>query len=211
MEHFKEFENHGFSTIVAYTGKDITEQMIERCFEIDEEFYEQEFSIENSEIKEIIANFGQMCMVLVDKEENQVIGYSYWIPIKPEIFVDFMKNSTMLLNLKVDYCVSFDEPEVNLFQEGEAFVMGYDVQGLHNAIKDIVQFKILKLAQRGTKINCIALESICQYDEEFFVPSIGLKKKFKKNKSIFYCDKYSPRTMFLGSKYSKELLEYYKD
>lgn len=211
MEHFNEFENYGFSSIVAYTGKDITEAMIEKCFEIDRDFYEKEFSIEGSEIKEIIAKFGQMCLVLVDKEDNQVIGYSYWIPIKPEIFIDFMKNSELLLNLKVDYCASFEEPEVNLFQEGEAFVMGYDVRSLHRAIRDIVQLKILKLAQRGTKINCIALESVCQYDEEFFVPSIGLEKKFKKNNSIFYCDKYSPKTMFLGSKYSKALLEYYKD
>ena len=99
----------------------------------------------------------------------------------------------MLLNLKLDYCASFEEPEINLFQEGEAFVLGYDIKGLHSAIKDIVQLKILKLAQRGTKINCIAIESVCKYDEEFFVPSIGLKKKFKKNNSVFYCDKYSPK------------------
>lgn len=211
MEHFNEFENYGFSSIVAYTGKDITEAMIEKCFEIDRDFYEKEFSIEDSEIKEIIAKFGQMCLVLVDKEDNQVIGYSYWIPIKPEIFIDFMKNSELLLNLKVDYCASFEEPEVNLFQEGEAFVMGYDVKSLHNAIKDIVQLKILKLAQRGTKINCIAFESICEYDEKFLAPSIGVKRKFKKDDSMFYCEKYSPKTMFLGSKYSKALLEYYKD
>ena len=83
----KEFKKYNLENFIAYSGTDITDKMIEDCFEIDKGFYKKEFSIENSQIKEIIKQFGQICFVIVEKTENKVIGYSYWIPIKSSVFL----------------------------------------------------------------------------------------------------------------------------
>jgi hypothetical protein len=86
------FNAHGFDRIVAFTGADITESMIDECLAIDREFYEDEFSWEQSDIKDVVKNFGQFCFVFFDKDDKKVMGYSFWFPIKTQVFFDFIKN-----------------------------------------------------------------------------------------------------------------------
>ena len=116
----------------------------------------------------------------------------------------------MLLNLEISQCSSFKENVVNLFSAGEAFLRGYDLKNLHKAVEDLFLGKILTLAQMGVKIKYIALEAVCAYDKDFLAPKLGLKKFNKKGDSIFYCDDYSPETVYPDSPISKQIAEYYK-
>ena len=205
----KEFKRYGFHDIVAYSATDITDDMINQGFEISREFFQDEFQIDNSKIKDLIKTMGQICFVVYDKSQKKVIGYSYWLPIKTTIFAQFIKSNEMLMMIEPEHCSKFDEPTVNLFQVGEAFVSGYDLDNLHRGLEDIIQSKILVLARKGVKIEYVAIEAVCKYDEDYLAKLLGLTSKVKKDKSIFYCGKYSPTTMFARSKYVDELKEYY--
>ncbi len=204
------FNAHGFDRIVAFTGADITESMIDECLAIDREFYEDEFSWEQSDIKSVVKSFGQFCFVFFDKDDKKVMGYSFWFPIKTQVFFDFIKNQKMLLLLKKEYCTGFKGNEsINLFCGGEAFVKGYNIRELHGAIEDLFQKRVLDLANVGVKVKYIALEACCKYDEQFLVPLLGLEKSVKKENSTFYYGEYSPNTVFKNSKISQELKKIY--
>lgn len=206
----KEFKRYGFDDIVAYSGVDITDEMLEESFKISESFFDDEFQIKDSKIKEIIKKIGQISFIIYDNSEKRVIGYSFWIPIKSSVFIDFIKKDEMLMFIEEEHCSQFNEATVNLFQAGEAFVTGYDLDNLHRGLEDIIQEKILVLARKGVKVEFIAIEAVCKYDKEYLVKLLGLKKGVKKGNSTFYCDRYSPKTTFARSKVVQELLEYYK-
>ena len=81
----KYFKKYGFDDIVAYTGANITDDMIDKCMEIDSNFYKPEYAWD-AEIKSVVHAFHQFCFVFIDKSENKLIGYSFWFPIKTKIF-----------------------------------------------------------------------------------------------------------------------------
>lgn len=204
------FSNHEFDNIVAYSGKDITKGMLDACFEIDTQFYDEKYYWNRINIKNVVEKFGQFCFVFYDKEDKEVMGYSFWFPIKTRVFNNFISEKKMLLDLKEEYCDNIaDKNEINLFLGGEAFVAGYDLFNLHNAIEDVFQKRILDLAYRNKKIKYIAMESCCKYDEEILEKKLGLTKLIKKDKSRFYYDIYSPEKVYKNSKYSKELKKFY--
>ena len=206
----KEFELHDFDSIVALTDTDITEEILDRCFEIDREFYEDSYYWNISELRKAIKEFGQFCFVYIDKEERTLIGYSFWFPIKTDVFNEFIKKKEMLLDIKPEYCLKFrDSKEVNLFLGGEAFMSGYNIREMHLAIEDLLQRRILELMLSGIKVKYIAMESCCKYDEEFLLPKLRLSKSVKKDKSTFYYDEYSPDRSYTDSKYVTELKKYY--
>lgn len=206
----KEFQRYGFNDLVAYTAKDITDSMYEESLKIGDEFFGVEYTFRNTKLKEVIDNYGKFCFIIYDRAERQVIGYSYWAPIKLSVFQEFLQSKKMLLSIKTEYCSSFEEPVINLFSVGEAFVEGYDLDELHRAIEDIFQWKVLSLAKNGTKVGLIAIEAVNDFDEEYMRSLLGVKKSAKKENSIFYCDRYSPDTFFSRSIYVKQLKEYYK-
>ena len=210
MKFEKEFRHYGFESIVAYSANDITEEMMNESFKVSENFFHDEYQINESKIKDIIKNVGQICFIIKDESVNRVIGYSFWIPIKSQIFAEFIESRQMLMFIEEEHCSKFNEPVVNLFQAGEGFVEGYDIDLIHKALEDIIQEKILVLAQKGVKIGYVAIEAVCEYDEKYLVQLLGLETKLKKDKSTFYCGKYSPEKTFARSKYASYLKEYYK-
>lgn len=210
MIYEKEFRRYGFDDLVAYSGVDITDKMMDESFKVSAEFFEDEYQIKDSKIRELIKTTGQICFIIYDKSAKKVIGYSFWLPIKSKVFIEFLENKEMLMFIEEEYCSKFDEKTVNLFQAGEAFVTGYDLDNIHRAIEDIIQSKILTLAKKDIKVEYLAIEAVCKYDEEYLVPLMGLTKKINKGNSLFFLGKYSPKTSFARSKLSAELMEYYK-
>ena len=202
------FQNYGYNTIIGYSGKDITDDMIEACMAIDKKFYGGEYTWANS-MKNIVQKFNQMCFVFIDTAENAIVGYSFWVPIKTQVFNDFIKNKKMLLDFEDSYFSDYKQSSVNLFLAGEAYVLGYDIKNLHKAVEDIIQKRILDLAYMGVKVKYVAIESCCKFEEEFLVPLLGLTKKVKKDKSTFYYDEYSPNKVYKRSKYSEGIRQFY--
>ena len=211
MIYEKEFKKYGFDDVVAYSGVDITDQMMDESFQVSESFFADEYQIKDSKIRELVKKTGQICFVIYDKSVKKVIGYSFWLPIKSKVFIDFLENKEMLMFIEEEYCSRFDEPTVNLFQTGEAFVSGYDLDTLHRALEDIIQSKILTLAKKNIKVEYLAIEAVCKYDTEYLAPLMGLSKKINKGNSMFFLGRYSPKTAFARSALSVELMQYYKD
>ena len=207
----KFFARYGFDDLVAYTGKDISDEMIDTCIAHASGFYDNNF-IWGQATKNIVKKFNKFCFVFVDTSTKQIIGHSFWFPVKTKIFNGFIKLQKMLLDLREEYFSDFDneKKEINLFQAAETYVAGYDLANLHRAVEDHFQSKVLKLAQKGIKVKYIALESCCKFDE-YLVSRLGLTKKVKKPNTTFYYDIYSPRRVYKDSPEAKELREYYKE
>jgi len=205
----KEFVEQGIQNVVSYSGKDITPELIERCFKLDRVFYQQQFLWENTDIKNTILNNSQMCFIFVDRDQGNIVGYSYWFPIKEEIAQRFKEEKTILLDIKNEYCSGYKTSPIHLFLGGEAFVPGYDILNLHKAIEDIFQYHVLYLAKKGIKVETLSFDSVCQYDEQYLVSRTGLKNCVAKNNCSYYYDKYDPRVVYKDSKYCEELKIYY--
>ena len=211
MINENEFIELGFKNIVSYSGKDITPELIDRCFKLDRAFYQQEFLWEHTDIKNTILNHSQMCFIFMDKSRESIIGYSYWFPVKKEILQKFKDEKTVLLDIKNEYVSGYTTSPVHLFLGGEAFVPGYDLLNLHQAVENIFQYHILYLAlKKYIKVDIISFDSVCQYDQEYLVPRTGLKSSSQKKDCIFYYGRYNPRTFYKESKYCDELKKYYK-
>ena len=68
----KIFEDYDFGDIVAYSGRDIKDEMLDACFEIDKTFYDEEYYWDISEIKKIVKKHGHMCFVFYDKADYAI-------------------------------------------------------------------------------------------------------------------------------------------
>lgn len=209
MIYEKEFQAYGYNDIVGYSGKHITDEMIDSCMTINKKFYAKDFVFDDS-IKDIVKKYNQMCFVFQDKSDNSIMGYSFWFPIKTKVFNAFIQNNQTLQEFRDSFFSSYKEESVNLFLASEAYVLGYDIKELHKAIEDVFQKRILDLAYNGIMVKYVAMESRCKFDEQFLVKNLGLTLKDKKEKSTFYYDKYSPYTIYSDSKFASGLYQYYK-
>lgn len=205
----EEFKIHGIDNVVCLSGKDITKELIERCFKLDAVFYRNEFLWDNTGIMDTILAFSEMCFILLDSKRNNIVGYSYWFPIKPEILDQFACEGKNLLDIKPEYCSGYKVTPVNLFSAGEAYVPGYDIFRLHNAVEDIFQYHILCLAKKNIKVDKICIDAACGFDEEFLIPKLGLNNKVQKSNCVYCWGKYDPRITYNKSRFCEELKKYY--
>jgi len=206
----QDFKNYGIQNVVAYSGKDINENLIDRCFKLDEVFYREQFKWDDTSIKETILANPEMCFVFIDKVKGSVVGYSYWFPIKTEVLDKFVREENPLLDIKKEYCTGYKSSPINLFLGGQAFVPGYDMAELHKAIEDIFQKHILFLAQNGIMVDTVSFDSVCSYDELYLVPRCGLTNRVEKKDCYYYFGKYNPKEFYRNSKYAQKLKEFYK-
>lgn len=206
----KFFARYGFDDLVAYTGNDITDEMIDQSIELEANFYEKRF-VWGPATKDMVKKLNQFCFVFKNRQTGEMIGNSFWFPIKTSVFNEFIKNKQMLLDIKEEYFQSYENSSktINLFQAAEAYVAGYDLATMHRAVEDHFQSKVLALAKKGIKIKYIALESCCAFDD-YLVSRLGLTQKHKKPTTVFYYDEYSPKKIYKDSPESKELEQYYK-
>lgn len=207
----KEFQDYGYTDIVGYSGKHITDDMLAQCVEIDNNFFEPEFIWNADNMKEMVSKFNQMCFVFVDKTINKVIGFSFWLPIKTKVFNAFIQNNIPLLEFRENFFSTYKEESVNLFLSSEAYVLGYDIKKLHKAVEDIFCKRLIDLAYLGTKVKYIAFESTCKFDEQFLAKKIGFTQSVKRKKTTFFYDEYSPDIIYSDSKYASGLKQLYKD
>lgn len=204
-----EFKKYGLDNVICLSGKDITKDLIQRCFNLDAVFYNNEFLWDNTGIADVILEYSQMCFIFLDSERKNIVGYNYWFPIKSEILSTFAQVGKALLNIKKDYCSGYNTSPVNLFSGGEAYVPGYDLFRLHRAVEDVFQYHVLCLAQKGIKVDKICIDAACEFDKEFLVPKLGLVDKIQKDNCMYYYGKYNPKTTYKESIYCNELMKYY--
>lgn len=205
----REFKEYGYTDLIAFSGKDISEEMLLDCKKIYQNFYSAEFANNFDALKAVILKHSQMCFVVKDTVKNVVVGFSFWFPIKTKIFNQFIATKKPLLNFEENYFSSFNDKTVNLFLASEAYILGYDIKTLHNSIEDIFSRRVLDLAYKNTKIKYIAIESKCSFDEKILVKLLSLKQFVKKQNTTFYFDEYKPEKVYKGSKYAQGIKQYY--
>lgn len=205
----KEFKEYGYTDIVAYSGKHITEEMLDECMVLEKNFYPEGFSQDPKNLKACVMKFGQMCFVFKDTVKNVIVGYSFWFPTKTKVFNAFIKSNKALIEFEESYFSSYNDKIINLFLGSEAYITGYDIRKLHEAVEDVFSRRVLDLAYKGTRIKYIAIETCCKFEEEYLVKLLGLTQKVKKEKTTFYFDEYSPEKVYNSSKYASGIKQYY--
>lgn len=205
----KEFKEYGYTDIIAYSGKDITEEMLSECMNIEKNFYTKEYTQDVENLKNCVLNHSQMCFIFKDIVKNVIVGYSFWFPVKTKVFNAFIKSKHSLLKFEENYFSSYNDKFINLFLASEAYITGYDIKKLHEAVEDVFSRRVLDLAYKGTKIKYIAMESCCNFEEKYIVRLLGLTQKVKKEKTYFFFDEYSPEKVYLSSKYASGIRQYY--
>ncbi len=206
-----EFEDYGYTDIVAYSGKDITEEMVDDCMKICNEFYSKEFA-RTENLKTMVLSNLQMCFVFFDKVKDVVIGYSFWLPIKTKVFNTYIKSGKPLLEFDDGFMFNYKQDKlINLFLASEAYILGYDIKILHEAISDVITKRILDLAYHGIKVKYIAMEACSKFDLQFLANQIGFTSSFKKPTTTFFFNEFSPETIYKNSKFSDELIPFYKE
>lgn len=204
----KEFKNIGYNEVIGYSGKDITDKMLDECLKLNSTFYKPEFAWK-PEIKEFISQYSQMCFVFCDTSDNSVMGYSFWLPIKTKVFNEFIRDKKTLFEFKEEYFMSYKDKLVNLFLASEAFKTGYDIKNLHKAVEDIFQKRILDMAYNQIFVKYVAIDAKCEFDKKLIAKKLGLSKAFQKGKSTFFFDEYSPNKTYSDSKYAENLKSFY--
>ncbi len=205
----KEFKEYGYTDLIAYSGKDITEEMLDDCMKLEKDFYAEEYTQDSENLKTCVLNHNQMCFIFKDIVKNVIVGYSFWFPIKTKVFNAFIKSKYSLLKFEENYFSNYKDKVINLFLASEAYITGYDIKRLHEAVEDIFSRRVLDLAYKGTKIKYIALESCCRFEEEYIVKLLGLTQKVQKERTVFFFDEYSPEKVYLSSKYASGIKQYY--
>lgn len=204
------FVENGFPSLIAYSGADLKDSLIRRTFNLDEVFFNDEYLWTYSDMGEIIENNKEMCFVVVNEDAGNIVGYSYWLPLKTQVIENAIKKNFNLIFLDQDCLQSFSNPEVNLNLASEAFIPGWDLKRLHKIIEDIIQYSILQLAKKGTKVNFVVMDNVCQYDE-FLCDKLGLDNRYETDHNSKICyTTYSPTKCYSSSKYVEELKKYYK-
>lgn len=205
----KEFKEYGYTDVMAYNGKDITEEIFDQAMTVETGFYPKGYSRNRENLKKYVLLHSQMCFIFKDTVKNVFVGYAFWLPIKTRIFNTFIQSNKSLTEFEDDYFLSYNSKSVNLFLASEAYITGYDIKHLHKAIEDMFSRRVLDLAYKGTKINYVAIESCCKFEEEYLVKLLGLSQSVKKEKTTFYFDKYSPEKTYSSSKYASGIKQYY--
>ena len=209
MIYDKEFKEYGYTDVVAYSGKNITEEMLDECMILEKNFYPEGFSQDPKNLKNCVMKYGQMCFVFKDIVKNVIVGYSFWFPTKTKVFNAFIKSNKTLIEFEESFFSSYSDKVINLFLGSEAYITGYDIKKLHEAVEDIFSRRILDLAYKGTKVKYIAIESCCKFEEQYIVKLLGLTQKVKKERTTFYFDEYSPEKVYNSSKYASGIKQYY--
>ena len=99
----KEFNNYGFENIVAYSGEDISPKILEESFAVSDNFFAAEYQINKSKIREVIKKYGQMCFIIVDKNE---IKYIFSMPLKLLFLISSSISGSVFKNQSLTLYVS---------------------------------------------------------------------------------------------------------
>ena len=186
------------SNIICFTGDDISNDMIEKCFLIDSDFFEEKYLYNREKVKSWIKKYNELCFVFYDLKKGEIIGYNFVLLIDIDTFKKYMNGeisyftigSTQFVNDKTD-C------DAALFYLSTAYSPNCNIATLmsmtQNAITDlIINYKV----RNNVKIKYYFLDAVCKFDKEYAM-SMKLKPyNVTAYNSIIYAERFDAETFF---------------
>ena len=190
--------SHCPSNIICFTGSDISDEMIEACFKIDEDFFEEKYFYEKTRVRNRIKEYNEFCFIFYDLRINKVIGYNFMVLLDMSAFDKYLKGEVSYFTIGANQFVNKSKnASAALFYLSSAFTPNLNIslmaKMVQNAVTDlIINYKLT----RNIKIEKYFLDAVCKFDEEY---SKFIKLKFYKQTaygSKIYIEDFNPRTFF---------------
>lgn len=205
-------EDRGYQGYLCYTGNDITENMIDKCFDIDRMFFQEEYLYSKEKVKEWIKEYNDMCAVLYNPVEDKVIAYCFYLLISDEALELYKSNRISFFTLGRSL---FVKPEIgtkgNLFCLSDACLPGWDFVNMHRLMNEYNVYMLCELSKNKFKINNVCIDVVCDYDKTL-VNQFHIENYIKTNhNSYFYWGKFDPSKVWTYCRYSNELIGQYNN
>ena len=210
MKSKKLLSSKGYYDITCYTGDDITDKMISKCFELDEYFFEDKYLYDHDKIRNLIKNNNDMCLVLYNEAEQKVIAYSFYIFITKEALEMYKANKISYFTLGESLIKKPKEGDrIVLFNLSDACRPGWDFVKMHRLMSEYNSYILCNLAEINIKVTDVCIDVVCGYDK-ILLKQFHIENKVETNhNSEFFWGKFNPQKVWTYCKYSERLIELY--
>ena len=207
-------EANGYEGCVCCTGEDITLDMINQCFKIDNIFFKEQDLFNRDRVTKWLQKYNDMCAVIYQPEENKVIGYCFYIFVTDEALELYKKNIISYFTMGESLFIKPHKNGVgNLFCLSDACLPGWNVVQLHRAMCEVFVYQLHALAKdMNFKVKNVSIDVVCEYDsiiiQQFHMSEQNAHPTL--HNSNLYIKPFDPNTIWTKYKYSQALLEEYR-
>ena len=197
--------------VICFQGKDISENLIQQCFDLDKNFFEYNYLYESSKMKSLILAHNELCFVFFDIETNKVIGYNFLLLLKKDAF-DLYKDS------KISYFTFGERDVVNLEKDKEAvlfylstaFYINENVYDLLSLSQNCLYYFLTILFQKyKLKVTDVLFDAVNELDLKYInVLKMNYYKKTPYNSKI-YIKEFFPKKFYPYAIFSDRLEQMY--
>ena len=186
------------TNIICFTGDDISSNMIEQCFKIDENFFEEKYIYDREKVKKWIKKYSDLCFIFYDLKANKVIGYNFLVILSMQAYESYLRGEISYFTIGANQFVN-DKNNVQgaLLYLSSAYAPNLNISLMsklvQNAMTDLI---IGRRLDYNIVIKKYFLDAVCQFDEEY---AKFMKLPFVKQTaygSKIYAGDFNPRTFF---------------
>ncbi len=184
--------------IICFHGDNITENLIEQCFKLDDEFFSEAFLYERSKMKDLILNHNELCFIFFDLEQNKVIGYNFLVLLKDSSYDLYLNGNISYFTMgEIDFAKLGKDKSATLFYLSTAYAVGNKIPSLQSFSQNCIYYILIDLYKKfQIKISNVLYDVVNDFDLKYVTV---LKMNFYKNtkyNSKIYTLKFIPKTFY---------------
>lgn len=198
--------------IICFQGQDISEKLINQCFDLDKKFFEYNYLYESSKMKSLILAHNELCFIFYDIETNKVIGYNFFFLLKKESFELYKRGDISYFTLgERDIANLEKDKEAILFFLSTAYLANKNVYDLLSLSQNCLYYFLTILYQRyQLKVISTLFDVVNELDLKYVnVLKMNFYKKTPYNSKI-YLKEFSPKKFYPYALFADRLEEMYR-
>ena len=184
--------------VICFTGEDISDKMIDQCFDIDAGFFEEKYLYDHGNVKKWVKKYSDFCFVFFDLRLNKVIGYNFLLLLDMPALESYLRGEISYFTIGINqFAYGRKNCEGALFYLSSAFSPNVNISLMmsmtQNAITDLlIEYKL----RDNITVKKYFLDAVCDFDEKY---SAAIKLKLFKNtayNSKLYVADFNAKTFF---------------
>ncbi len=209
MIYKETFDKRDYEGIIACSGEDITDAMIDACFELDDQFFHDEYIYNRDIVRKWIKKENRLCFVVIDTIKKKLVGYTFLFPISVNLLKSYANKELTYKDMTEDDVLKMESGySYNILYASEAFYPQYGINQLHQIVNEVMVRAIGNLAKKeNIAIKGIMFDAVCLYDEKASkMLQLEFVGKTKADTDLYY-GKFVPEKIF-HKLYISEKLKY---
>lgn len=205
--HFEECPKN----VICFQGEHISEDMIEKCFLLDNDFFNLKYIYDRDKIKRLILSHSELFFIFYDVEKNMVIGYNFLFLLKQESFELYKAGKISYFTMgEIDIADCKKEKTAVLFYLSTAYSKNDKILNLLGLSQNCIVYMIAKLnSMYNLKISDVFYDVVNEFDLRY---ANSLKLNNIKQTSYelnIYAKTFNPETFFPKAVYTPLLIKLY--